>query len=78
MYRSPNSTIDSSDLLNQTIENVSKLKGELLLLGDVNNQNMNCEKLHISHTPEHCTSKLFTATENWFLHHQHGSTETHS
>ena len=30
-YRSPNSTIDNNDLLNQTKEDVSKLKSELLL-----------------------------------------------
>ena len=40
-YLCVNSTIDNNDLLNQIIEDVSKLKGELLLLGDFNNQNMN-------------------------------------
>ena len=34
VYISPISTIDNNDLLNQTIEYVSKLKGKLLLLGD--------------------------------------------
>ena len=74
MYRSPNSTIDSNDLLNQTIEDVSKIKGELLLLGDSNYPNI---LLNVSHTSEHCASKCFTATQNSFLH-QHVSTETHS
>ena len=76
VYRSPNSTIDNVDLLKQTIENVSKLKGELLLLGDFYYPNINWEKLYVSHTPEHCASKFFTATQNSFLH-QLVSTETH-
>ena len=76
VYRSPNSTIENNDLLNQTIEDVSNLKGELLLLGDFNYPN-NWEKLYVSHTPEHCASKFFTATQNSFLH-QHVSAETHS
>ena len=35
MYKSPSSTINNNELLNQTTGNVSKLKGELLLLGDL-------------------------------------------
>ena len=77
VYRFPNSTIDNNDLLNQTIEDISKLKGELLLLGDFNNPNINWEKLYVSHAPEHCASNFFMATQNSFLH-QHVSTETHS
>ena len=77
MYRSPNSRIDNNDPLNQTIEDVRKLKGERLLLGHFNYPNINWEKLYVSHTPEHCASKLFAATENSFLH-QHVSTKTHS
>ena len=34
VYRSPNSTNDNNGLLNQIIEDVSKLKDELLLFGD--------------------------------------------
>ena len=77
VYRSRNSTIDNNDLLNQTIEDVSKLKGELLLLADFGYPNINWEKLYVSHTTKHCTSKFFTATQNSFLH-RHLSTETHS
>ena len=40
MYRSTNSTIDSNDPLNQTIVDVSKLEGELFLLGDFNYPNI--------------------------------------
>ena len=76
-YRSPNSAIDNNDLLNQTIEDVSKLKGELLLLGDFNYLKINWEELYVSHTPEHCASKFFMATQNSFLL-QHVSTKTHS
>ena len=69
MYKSPKSTFDSSDLLNQTIEDISKLKDELLILGDFNYPNINWEKLYVSHTPEHCASKFSTATLNslWLL-----------
>ena len=35
MYKSPSSTINNNELLNQTTGNVSKLKGELLLSGDL-------------------------------------------
>ena len=77
VYRSPNSTIDNNDLLNQTVEDVSKLKSELLLLEDFNYPSINWEKLDVSHTPEHCASKFFTAAQNSFLS-QHVSTETHS
>ena len=62
MYKSPKSTFDSNDLLNQTIEDISKLKDELLILGDFNYPNINWEKLYVSHTPEHCASKFSTAT----------------
>ena len=61
----------------QIFVNVSLLKGELLLVGDFNYPNINREKLYFSHTPEHCTSKFFTATQNSFLH-QHVSTTAHS
>ena len=50
LYRSPNSTIDKNDLLNQAFEDVSKLKGELLLLGDFNYPNINWEKSCFSHS----------------------------
>ena len=39
MYRSPNSTKGKNDLLNQTTEYLSKLKGKQLLLGDFNCSN---------------------------------------
>ena len=61
----------------QIFGNVSLLKGELLLVGDFNYPNINWEKLYFSHTPEHCASKFFTATQNSFLH-QHVSTTAHS
>ena len=61
----------------QIFVNVSLLKGELLLVGDFNYPNINREKLYFSHTPEHCASKFFTATQNSFLH-QHVSTTAHS
>ena len=61
----------------QIFVNVSLLKGELLLVGDFNYPNINWEKLYFSHTPEHCASKFFTATQNSFLH-QHVSTTAHS
>ena len=76
MYTSSSSTIDNNDLLNQTTEDVSKLKGELLLLGDLIIQTLT-RRNYVSHTPEHCASKFFTAAQNSFLH-QHVSTETHS
>ena len=50
MYRSPNSTNDNNDLLNQIIEDVSKLKDELLLFGDFNYPNFNREKLCFSYS----------------------------
>ena len=40
VYRSPNSTIDNNNL-NKTIDDVSKLKGELLLLGGFDYPNIN-------------------------------------
>ena len=76
MYRFLNSIIDNNSFLSQTVENVSKLKSELLLL-DFNYQNIKWGKLHVSHTPENCASKFFTATQNSFSH-QHVSTEIHS
>ena len=77
MYRSPNSTIDSNDHLNQTIEDVSRLNGELFLLGDFNYPNIDWEKFHVSHTPKHCPSKFFKAIQNSLLH-LHVSAGTHS
>ena len=41
VYRSTNSTIDSNDLLNQRIADVSNLKDELFLLRDFNYPNIN-------------------------------------
>ena len=77
VYRSPNSTIDSNDLYSQTIKDISKLKSELLRLGDFSYPKINWEKLYVSHTLEHCASKFFMATQNSFLH-QYVSTEKHS
>lgn len=48
--RSPNSTNDNNGLLNQIIEDVSKLKDELLLFGDFNYPNINWEKLCFSYS----------------------------
>lgn len=76
MYRSTNSTTVSNDLLNQTIADVSKLKGELFQLGDFNYPNINGRN-YVSHTPERCASKFFTAIQNSFLY-QHVSTGTYS
>ena len=36
IYRSPNSTLDDNDKLNNLIEVASKLKGDLLITGDFN------------------------------------------
>ena len=55
------------DLLNQAIEDVSKLKSELLLLGNFNYPNINWEKLYVSHTPEHCASKFRSSHPGVFL-----------
>ena len=55
------------DLLNQAIEDVSKLKGELLLLGNFNYPNINWKKLYVSHTPEHCASKFRSSHPKVFL-----------
>ena len=41
VYRSTNSTIDSNDLLNQRIADVSNLKDDLFLLRDFNYPNIN-------------------------------------
>ena len=70
VYRSPNSTIDNNDLLNQTIQEVSKLKGELLVVGDFNYPSISWEKLYVCHYPEHCASKFFTTTQKLSLHQQ--------
>ena len=75
VYRSKNSTTVSNDLLNQTIADVSKLKGELFQLDfnypNINGRNMFPILLKVVYL------KFFTAIQNSFLY-QHVSTGTHS
>ena len=48
VYKSTNSRIDNNDFLNQTNEDVWKLKSELLLLGDFSYPNINWENQKVT------------------------------
>ena len=62
LYRSPNSTSENNNLLNQFILNTSLIGGKLLILGDFNFPTINWDSLLTPHLSNHCASEFLTAT----------------
>ena len=67
LYRSPNSSPENNNLLNQLILNTSLIGEKLLILGDFNFPTINWDNLSTPHLSNHCGSESLAATQDAFL-----------
>ena len=63
VYRFPNSAVENSILLKQVIEDISKLKGELLIVRYFNYPTIDWRNFNTPHSTEHCAT-AFSTTYN--------------
>ena len=68
IYRSPNSTDENNDKINNLIDVATNLKGDILIMGDFNYPKLNWQNITTPHNSNHCASKFLENIQNCFLH----------
>ena len=76
VYRSPNSTLENNDMLNEWIKSVQDLRySHILIMGDMNYPQIDWNLESCRASPEHSASKFLAATKDCYLI-QHQKTPT--